>query len=259
MVKTYILAPDYSTAPPPAGPVKLGSLLADPTELVPLYPDHRVAIPDQALLPVDFKRGFRATRSSLLRGDLGIWAQFCGMFGVGVEAGWTHETGDGDVISFKNLETHAFNPPDAYLRDTMAAAPVRAFMEAGGRWAAVYMITGLKIGRGGALETSRSRERGGKLKLGLSYPGTPAQVGPNIAFKRRVEAALSFEGSSDFIFAFRVRRISYKKGDLRGTAYNRGATMLDGAEDGGEDVPGVLECEEHARADDVELYSETGF
>lgn len=36
MVKTYILAPNWTTAPPPDGPIKLGHLLDDLTEFVPI-------------------------------------------------------------------------------------------------------------------------------------------------------------------------------------------------------------------------------
>lgn len=261
MVKTYILAPDYSTAPPPDGPVKLGSLLTDLTELVPLYPEHHVAIPETALLPVDIKRGFKATRSSLLSGNLGIFARFCGIFGVGVnvKAGWVYEARENDIISFESVETHTFSHSDAYLQQTMAAAPVKAFMEASGGNAIVYMITGLKVGKGAALEASRGCEQGVKLKLGFGYTGTPAQEGPDAGFKRRVEEGISFKASSDFIIAFRVRRISYNKGSAHDVAYNNGAAMLDGTE-GGEDVaPRAFASDGDAMIDDMKLFSETGF
>lgn len=108
------------------------------------------------------------------------------------------------------------------MRDAVAAPPVKAFLQAGGRTAAVYIVTGLKIGIGGALVSGSSRERGVRLKLGLAYPGVPVEGGPEVGWRRRVEEGLAFEGSSDFVVAFRARKIGVRKGVVRSEAYNKG-------------------------------------
>ncbi|XDG05193.1 hypothetical protein ABKA04_004808 [Annulohypoxylon sp. FPYF3050] len=261
MVKTYILAPDYSTPPPPSGPVRLGDILADLTELVALNPENRIHIPESTMLPTDVKRGFKATRSSLLSGNLGVWAKICGMFGIGVSAnvGWAFETSNDDVMSFESIETLAFNPTHAYIKEAMNAGPVKEFMEASSHRIPVYMITGLKVGKGASLETSKSREHSLKLKLALSSPITEIQAGPEVGFNKKTQGSVSFIGSSDFIIAFRVRRISYRNGVLQTSAHNVGATMLDGKEETMDGVSKLLEYEEDAQVDDMGLDSALRF
>jgi hypothetical protein len=71
MVKTYILAPNWTTAPPPQGPIKLGHLLDDLTEFTPL---NRLNVPDppkEYVNPVHTQKGFKTSRSRLLSGELG--------------------------------------------------------------------------------------------------------------------------------------------------------------------------------------------
>ncbi|KAL7934270.1 hypothetical protein V8C35DRAFT_321987 [Trichoderma chlorosporum] len=255
MVKTYILAPDYSTAPPPDGPVRLGDLLTDLSELVPLNDHNRVPI--RAVLPSNYKFNFKAARSTLLSGNLGVWAQAAALFGVGVEAGWAYEAADADVISFKVLETISFNPTLDYVHAVMAADAVRAYMAAAGRSAAVYMITGLKIGHGAAVETSHSLQKGVELKMGFAQPGVPVEGGPKGGVQRKKAEGMSFEGSTNFVVAFRVRKITYKKNVLHAAAYNNGATMLDGTE--GEETKNngqpELDFEEEVGLDDAQMDS----
>ncbi|OAQ58350.1 major facilitator superfamily MFS-1 [Purpureocillium lilacinum] len=254
MVKTYILAPDYSTAPPPDGPVQLGDLLTDLSELVPLNDKDRVPVPPA--FPPDYKYDFKATRSTLLSGNLGVWAQTAAIFGIGVGAGWAYEAADTDVISFQVVETRCFNPTADYVRLVMAAGPVRSYMASAGGSAAVYMITGLKIGHGAAVETSYSREKGIKLKLGFTHPGVPVEGGPEGGVRSKRVEGMSFEGSTDFVIAFRVRKITYKKGVLHAMVHNKGATLLDGTEGEAKRKEPELEFEEEAGLEDAQLDSE---
>jgi hypothetical protein len=54
MVKTYILALNWTTAPPPKGPIKLGHLLDDLTEFTPL---NRLNVPNP---PKEYVNGIYA-------------------------------------------------------------------------------------------------------------------------------------------------------------------------------------------------------
>ncbi|KAI0891511.1 hypothetical protein F4806DRAFT_482809 [Annulohypoxylon nitens] len=251
MVKTYILAPDYSTPPPPNGPIRLGSVLCDLQDLAPLNPEHHIDIPESKVF-LDIKEGFEATRSSLLDGNLGIWAQFCAMFGVGIEAGWAVATSHDDVISFEKVETSTFNPTPEYIQQVMAIGSVKAFMRAGNNKLSVYVITGLKVGKGASLKSSKSQEHNVKLKLALDPLGTAPKAGPDVGLKTKKEEKISFTGSSDFVIAFRVRRIRYKDTILEVAPYNTGATMLDSTENG-KDGDLVLLDEGDAQLDDMEL------
>ncbi|KAL8356673.1 hypothetical protein RB601_001805 [Gaeumannomyces tritici] len=255
MVKTYILAPDYSTAPPPDGPVRLGDVLTDLSELVATNKTSRVPVPAADLLPIDCKYNFRATRSRLLGGDLGVWAQVASIFGVGAETGWVYEAQSTDIIKFAAVETHAFDPTPEYVRAVMDSEPVRKYVErVGGKRGYVFIITGLKIGQGAQVETEYSVEKGLNLKLGFAQPGIPFEGGLGGGVRRRKVEGLSFEDSTDFVIAFRVRKIVYKKGVLLNKAYNKGATMMDGEKGEGEKgkLDLELELEGEAELDDVQ-------
>ncbi|KXH32903.1 hypothetical protein CSIM01_07530 [Colletotrichum simmondsii] len=254
MVKTYILAPDYSTAPPPKGPVQLGDVLTDLSKLMATNRTSRVPIPATDFLPVDYKYRFRATRSQLQGGDLGVWAQLASIFGVGVETGWTYEAHSNDVFKFAVVETHAFNLTLDYVRAVMDSESMRKHVkDVGGKRGYVFIITGLKIGQGAQVETEYSVEKGMNLKLGFAHPGVPLEGGPECGVRRRKVEGLSFEGSTDFVIAFRVRKIIYKKGVLLDKAHNRGATMMDGEEGEGEESELHLELADEAELDDVQF------
>ncbi|KAM0353161.1 hypothetical protein ACHAPY_002209 [Fusarium culmorum] len=64
MVKEYFLAPNFTTAAPPEGPIKLGSILRSLVEFEPLNPIVE-AIPTTQLRPVDVKESFEISLHEL--------------------------------------------------------------------------------------------------------------------------------------------------------------------------------------------------
>ena len=108
MVKTYIPLPNFSTAPPPQGPLHLGSVVKTlkPSDILdPLNRRSRRPINANDIQPLDIKNGYRTTRKELFKGNFGIWAQLAGTFGVGIAAGVTYERGSDDVLTVERLET----------------------------------------------------------------------------------------------------------------------------------------------------------
>jgi hypothetical protein len=95
---TYYLPPNFSTPPPPGGPFHLGTVLQDfetKEQMRPLNQrDQRIAFPEKFS---DHKGGFTATRERLKSGELGIWAKFMGLHGVGGEASISAERSDFDM------------------------------------------------------------------------------------------------------------------------------------------------------------------
>lgn len=94
--------------------------------------------------------------------------------------------------------------------------------------APVYMLTGLKVGRGASLQSSWTNQKGVKIDGGLNPLGSPVQFGAKAAFATKATGDESWEGSSDFIVAFRVKRIWYYHGDLKNKPYNENVVMQDG-------------------------------
>ncbi|KAF6820942.1 hypothetical protein CPLU01_12633 [Colletotrichum plurivorum] len=121
MAKTYIVTPNYTTRPPPTlqsvakvpvsegvnniseaiaepltdtdvGTLFLGDVLRYPlgSELSVLNRIDRIKVPNHLLaLPPDVKQGFRATRQSLLKGRVGVWASLLAALSLplGIELG----------------------------------------------------------------------------------------------------------------------------------------------------------------------------
>ena len=126
MVKTYVLAPNWTTAPPPGGPIKLGHVLDDLTELVPLNRDS-VVDTSKLLNPIDTKSGFTTSRSRLVSGELGIFARVLGLVGVGGGADAHYKRDRNDVLSCATLDTETFDPTPGYICDTMDLPEIKRF------------------------------------------------------------------------------------------------------------------------------------
>lgn len=95
----------------------------------------------------------------------------------------------------------------------------------------IYIITGLKIARGGAQARSGQAQRVG-AGLGAEvdatvFSGVPITTGPEIRAARRSGKGASWEGGSDFVFAFRVRKVLVGRGDAvkKEGDYTKGAML----------------------------------
>lgn len=90
------------------------------------------------------------------------------------------------------------------------------------------MITGLKIGRECSLRSHQCRNKGVRLEGGLNAPATPLQTGVEAGLSTATAQGESWEGSTDFIVAFRVKKIWYHQGVLRSKTHQDKAVMQDG-------------------------------
>lgn len=228
MVKTYILAPNWTTAPPPDGPIKLGHVLDDLTEFVPLNREEITEIEPKYLNMIDTKDGFTTSRSKLVSGELGIFARIMGLVGVGAGADMYYRKDMNDILSCKTLDTMTFDPTAKYIADTMELDEIKGFMEGCKFKLPVYMITGLKVGRGASLQSSSNIERGVKLDGGLQPPGSLAQIGGKAGVAVNQGESESWTGSTDFIVAFRARKIWYHHEDLKSMTNLDKVVMQDG-------------------------------
>ncbi|WAO84615.1 Hypothetical protein NCS54_00183500 [Fusarium falciforme] len=228
MVKTYILAPNWTTAPPPDGPIQLGHVLDDLTEFVPLNRRSVPEIPEDDMNPVDTKTGFKTSRSELLSGELGVFARIFGLVGIGAGTGVFYEKDKSDVLTCKALDTVTFDPTPEYIAKSVNVPQVSRYMKLRRYKDPVYMITGLKIGRECSLQSSQNRSKGVKLDGGLNAPATPCQTGFEASLSTAARQGESWEGSTDFIVAFRVKKIWCHQGELRSRTHQDKAVMQNG-------------------------------
>lgn len=194
--------------------------------------------------------GFTATRRDLLRGKFGIWAKFLAtVFGVGAHANVSYERDDDTVYKFDYLETTFFNPSKDYLRSSMTVPVVRAYMRAAKFALPVYMVTGIKVGRGVAVQSSHEVGGGVNVAVGIGHPGAPAAGGPEMELTSKTARGFAFTRGDDCLVALRLKKITYKSRIVKYKTETRGATMQDGSGTVEEDEVPELELGDGAAGD----------
>ena len=113
MKKTYFIAPNLDIAPPPHGPLKLGHLIRSPDDpdIFPVNEVSHFRVP--STLPPMVKEGFESSRSRLLSGELGLWAQVAAY--IGLHANANIDASSDGYIKVQKVETLAFRATDEYL------------------------------------------------------------------------------------------------------------------------------------------------
>lgn len=231
-MRTYFIAPNFDIYPPPDGPVELGQIIPAPDDPTFEPINRRDQIPAPDVFPTSFKNGFSITSQRLLSGELGFWAQVAASIGLNFSLGFGKSADQ--EIAVEKLETISFNPTRSYVERVLELPEVKQFVNTSGYKVPVYMVTGLKIARGASLRTGSEQSFHGTAALEM--PVDTARVGPEARFSRTNVDQQSFEGSSDFILAFRVQRIRFQKvgpdthiRDVK--TYTKGAKMLGDAAD----------------------------
>jgi hypothetical protein len=240
--KTYFLTPSFDFAPAPTGPIKLGNIIANPASPDrPLNPKATLVPPPPESIQTTCKTDWKSTLSKSNSASLSVYAKFLELIlGAGVDAGVNWDRRDGEEYAFDKLETIFFNPldVDGYLERAIQAPNVKRFIEKSNIRKPVYMVTGLKIVRGGKIKSSKIRGHGGAVSIGLDGTAlaAPVQVGPELEIQREKGEAVEWAASDDFVFAYRLSKIKVKRraNEVREEEYVKGALYdLETPKDGG--------------------------
>lgn len=141
---------------------------------------------------------------------------------------------DEEKYTFDRVETEQFFPKDSYIQKCVEADPVRRYLEKARYSKPIYVITGIKTVHGAKAKSVKNRAVGGKLRVevdGTVWSGgtVPVGGGPSTEAQQDNKSGTKFGGSDDFVFAFRVRKVTVelKTGLVkRDEDYKKGA-MLD--------------------------------
>ena len=237
MVPTYHLVPRFDIKPAAAGGrIDLGSLIEDLDTLKPIDAENRVPIP-QDQLECDHKWGVTVTRTKVRKGEYGIWMKF--LEAVAAQLSWCPDMSRTDTIHFKRLDTISFDPTSEYIEQSMGRDDIKDCIDGLGH-PPVYMITGLKIGRGPSGSYGTTDKPAFVGEVGVFQPaGLPVEIGPRVNRSKEDTASVDFEVSDDFIIGVQVIRLRHERwaGKLASKEHNRGATLYgdDGAPRNGED------------------------
>lgn len=182
MVNTYVVAPNFSMAPPPRLYAKGEPLPPSPSpsplpaaEVVPApaptdpYAPHvelqlgdvltlpfgpemaainskgRVPIDADDVYPTDTEKGFTKSRKELLSGRLGVWASLFAAMGVGpaVNVSVFLESRTEDVIEVGELQTRRFRITDDYIQKVVNSEAVESHLEKYST-SHIYIVSGMK-------------------------------------------------------------------------------------------------------------------
>ena len=155
----------------------------------------------------------------------GVFANFLQVvLGIGGDVEGTRINKQLDLYEADCMVTEEFLPDKQYLKQCIEDPGIRDMFVGPGRKSKLYMVTGLKIAYGARKAAEMMREQGILARIGVdaSSLGAPVAVGPQGHWSSRVTESLT-ANKSDFVFAFKLRRLRFKKGELTGRAFDRGA------------------------------------
>ncbi|KAH9228666.1 hypothetical protein K456DRAFT_1765070 [Colletotrichum gloeosporioides 23] len=205
---SFFLAPSWDYLPPPVGPIQLGNIITSVE--TPQEPLCNLAMPSATTE----QRNFSFSTKQLKERRLGILFKFLSMVtGVGADASVSLENSHNALFTFDSLQTVQFVPTLDYLEKCIGMEPVKRYLMKSRYRKPVYVITGLKI-------------------ASMPRRGVPVGVGPEFGIKTETKQKVEWEGTNDFVFAYRLRKVAVKKTDKvkENSDYVKGAMMEDMAE-----------------------------
>jgi len=211
---------------PPDGPIKLGQLVSNPAEPYQVidfsgpsaYPANMPIIPS-------VEQHFTWDSVTGSEGNLTLSGRTnCLPVSGAVRAAFKNTMHS--YAQFETLETAIIVPTPEFISSSMNRPVIKEFLGSHVLPKRVFMITGLKIARKGQAGHGRTISRDFGLQLGVQpTPGMPFSLGPDIGGKTESSEMLC-STASDFVWAFSVRQIHYRRGKLgKSSTYTDGATL----------------------------------
>ncbi|RAL09605.1 uncharacterized protein BO97DRAFT_161190 [Aspergillus homomorphus CBS 101889] len=212
---------------PPDEAICLGQIVTDLR--APFRPLARPRLP---LPPIHslVQTDYTCSQSSLNSHSGGLTAAFLAQLGSPLSADASLQSSRSETQEWHvdRLETYSIEPDESYVResvfgggagagvgpvgpDSQSKSPVQDYLMRGrllGK--AVYMITGVKVGKGLKFQRVSGSDFSADASVKLdatALAGVPVQAGPKTGLKNQKEVHESFEVSAAFVFAYRVRKI----------------------------------------------------
>ncbi|KAG6359196.1 hypothetical protein INS49_012716 [Diaporthe citri] len=250
LTPTYIPSPNWDIHAD-SDIVVLGRLIKDPYE-----PESKLrAFPIAPSTIYEGKKtDWQTTLDEIRSAKIGLWAQCMQYLEGGVSFSIIKSKLENH--KFDTLETTYFLPDDEYFDRVLSDLDVQAYFEVTGRRKPVYLITGLKIARGASASTETSTEKStqAELKFDGTSSAIPINMGDEIDHDLKTTRGVSYSGSTDYIFAYRLTRIKPSRwGDgSKNKAFVKGAAFGSDEEEDVTDIKArdAFDLEEVSLGDD---------
>ena len=243
--KTYFLCPtSHFIHPPPNGPLCIGSLIRSTS--APQYPLNRadvVAVADADVAPPVVETDWKKTISADKRLGMGVYAQFLQIAtgGLGPELDVERSSSTANTFAFDTVTTLAFEPTQEYVQEAIKAPAVQAWLKEPKQrfspFVSLFLVTSLKLVKGARLKYSASQNVKVTGNIGIDVTALGTTIGPKGHWVRTNEDQTEFNRESEFVFAFRVKRIKFGR-RLKVEEHNKGAFLAIGEDQ--EDGESVL-------------------
>lgn len=229
--KTWILVRGCQYKP--GRSLSLGQLLTKPFELtIPLLPDGPLPIPESAIERT-YQTAVKVGTSNTLSGSFKLWAEI-DMLPIQGEIGANRSTSKSTSWRIDRIDSEIMVPRLSDVQAAMKREEVLAQINRSFDFKKrLYMITGIRVARGAKLQQEASKTVGGDATVGVdlvTFTGAPVTAGPGVDFSNTKTEKYGFEGSSDFVYAYRVCEIHYRK-DVYVKPHNKGDTFGTGGSD----------------------------
>lgn len=230
--KIYFLCPTSDFIfPPPAGPLCLGAIIRSTSS--PSVPLNRASvIPVVNENPPVVETDWKKTITHETKFGFGIYAQFLQLAvggGLGPEVDMEHSRQRVNTFQFDTMTTLGFEPTADYVHEAVLAPSVQTYLkDHKHRFAptvSLFLITGMKIVKGANIQYSASETSGVAANVGIASSALGGMsVGPKGHWTRTTEDENEFKRAAEFVFAFRVKRLRFKK-SVEAEDYNKGAFL----------------------------------
>jgi len=245
--KTYFLCPTSDFIhPPPAGPLCLGSIIRSTS--TPQFPLNGANIvPVANANPPVVETDWKKTISAETGFGLGVYAQFLqlatGGLGLGPEVDVEHSSRTANTFAFDTVTTVSFEPTPQYVDEAVKAPAVQAYLrEPKQRFAPVvslFLVTGMKLVKGAKIKYSTSGSTAVTGNIGIDVAPLGMTFGPKGHWTRTNDAETEFNRDSEFVFAFRVKRLRFGR-KVKTEEYNKGAFLATGRDENDDETESVL-------------------
>lgn len=210
-VKNYFLAPswDYSPDVRPGITIALWNIVSSPTRMVPPLAA-ATAVPSEENTSKSTKTGFEWVRERDKGKKFGVWTKFLSsILGGSIDVGHKRTASVHDLYTFDEMTTKEAFPSTEYLEKMVKEGPVKKYLERFNFEKPVYIVVGIKAVSGSTVKQVLNKERSTDFKISIDAAqlGTPVSLGPEAVVSSSNSDILGFKGSSNFVFAFRIRKI----------------------------------------------------